>query len=56
MRSAVIFDKEGNQVDKVTLKEEIFSCKPNLSLIHQYVKAYLANQRQGTVKRKTERR
>ena len=53
MLNAEVFDKEGNHVDKSMLKEEIFSCKPNLSLIHQYVKAYLANQRQGTVKRKT---
>jgi large subunit ribosomal protein L4 len=53
MRSAAVFDQEGNQVNQLALKEEIFCQKPNLSLIHQYVKAYLANQRQGTVKRKT---
>jgi len=53
MHSAVVFDKEGNQVNMLALKEEIFCQKPSLSLMHQYVKAYLANQRQGTVKRKT---
>lgn len=52
MLSAEVFDKEGNQADKVTLKEELFCQKPNLSVMHQYVKAYLANQRQGTVRRK----
>ena len=52
MLSAVVFDKEGNQKDTLPLKEELFGQKPNLSVIHQYVKAYLANQRQGTVKKK----
>ena len=52
MLSAVVFDKEGNQKDTLPLKEELFGQKPNLSVIHQYVKAYLANQTQGTVKKK----
>jgi len=53
MHSAAVFDKEGNKVDTLVLKEEIFCQKPNLSAMHQYVKVYLANQRQGTVRRKT---
>ncbi len=53
MHSAAVFDKEGNKVDTLALKEEIFCQKPNLSAMHQYVKVYLANQRQGTVRRKT---
>lgn len=52
MLSAVVFDKEGNQKDTLPLKEELFGQKPNLSVIHQYVKAYSTNQRQGTVKKK----
>lgn len=52
MQSAVVFDKEGNQKDTLPLKEELFGQKPNLSVIHQYVKAYSANQRQGTAKKK----
>lgn len=52
MLSANVFDKEGNQKDTLPLREELFGQKPNLSVIHQYVKAYLANQRQGTVKKK----
>jgi large subunit ribosomal protein L4 len=52
MRSAVIFDKEGNQKDTLALKEELFGQTPHLPSIHQYVKAYQVNQRQGTVKKK----
>ena len=52
MLSAMVFDKEGNQTETLPLKEELFGQKPNRSVIHQYVKAYLANQRQGTVKKK----
>lgn len=52
MLNAVVFDKEGNQKDTLPLKEELFGQKPNLSVIHQYVKAYSANQRQGTAKKK----
>jgi large subunit ribosomal protein L4 len=52
MRSAVIFDQEGNQKDTLALKEELFGQTPHLPSIHQYVKAYQANQRQGTVKKK----
>ena len=53
MHSAGVFDNEGNKIDTVALKEEIFGQKANLAVVHQYVKAYLANQRQGTVRRKT---
>lgn len=53
MHSATVFDKEGNKVDTLTLSDKIFSSGMNLPAIHQYVKIYLANQRQGTVRRKT---
>lgn len=53
MHSAAVFDKEGNKIDTVALKEEIFGQKANSAVVHQYVKVYLANQRQGTVRRKT---
>ncbi len=51
MHSATVFDKEGNKLDTLVLKEEIFCQKPNLSVIHQYVKVYLANQRQDGKKK-----
>jgi len=52
MQSAATYDKEGNQIEAFKLDERLFGQKPNLSVIHQYVKAYLANQTQGTVKKK----
>ena len=53
MLSAAVFDQEGNEKDTLALKEELFGQTPHLPSIHQYVKAYQSNQRQGTVKRKT---
>ncbi len=52
MLSAVTYDKEGNQIESFKLDERLFGQKPNLSVIHQYVRAYCANQIQGTVKKK----
>lgn len=52
MQSAVLYDKEGQQKETLQLDERLFGQKPNVSVMHQYVKAYLANQRQGTVKKK----
>ena len=53
MHSASVFDKKGNKVETLTLSDKIFSSELNLPAMHQYVKIYLANQRQGTVRRKT---
>ncbi len=53
MPSASVYDKEGTKIDTLDLNQKLFGQKSNLSVIHQYVRAYLANQRQGTVKRKS---
>jgi large subunit ribosomal protein L4 len=53
MLSAVVYDKEGNQKETFELDERIFGQQPNLSVIHQYLKAYSANQRQGTAKKRS---
>lgn len=39
---------EGKVVGTRELNEEIFGIEPNEAVVHTYVKAYLANQRQGT--------
>ena len=52
MLEAVVFDKEGKKTGEVKLVEDIFGETPNEKIVHQYVTAYLANQRQGTVARK----
>jgi large subunit ribosomal protein L4 len=52
MLDAVVYDTEGKQKETFQLDGRLFGQKPNQSVIHQYVKAYLTNQRQGTVKKK----
>jgi large subunit ribosomal protein L4 len=53
MPSAFVYDKEGTKIDSLDLNQKLFGQKPDPSVIHQYVRACLANQRQGTVKRKS---
>lgn len=52
MLSAFVYDKEGTQIDQVDLNSKLFGQKPNMDVLHQYVTAFLANQRQGTAKGK----
>jgi len=53
MSKANLYDIEGNQIGELELKSELFGIKPNPEVVHQYVKVYLSNQRQGTAKKKT---
>lgn len=48
MPKAVMFDMAGTKVGEVELSEAIFGIEPNESVLHDSVKNYLANQRQGT--------
>ena len=48
MPNVTVFDVNGNKVSELALNESIFSIEPNVSAMHLMVKAYLANQRQGT--------
>lgn len=50
--NVTVFNQDGKEVGKVTLKPEIFGVEPSQSLVHQYVVNYLARQRQGTAKTK----
>ncbi len=43
---------DGSSAGSMELPEEIFGIEPNVSVMHQAVKMYLANQRQGTSKTK----
>ena len=38
----------GKEVEKIELAEGVFGIEPNVSVMNDMVKAYLANQRQGT--------
>ena len=43
-----MFDMAGTKVGEVELSEAVFGIEPNESVVHDAVKNYLANQRQGT--------
>lgn len=51
--SVKVYDAKGTEKKTVELSKEIFSQKENPSLLAQYVRVYLANQRQGTASAKT---
>ncbi len=42
-----IMNQEGQEVDSVDLKPEVFGIEPNEAAVHQYIVNYLARQRQG---------
>ena len=48
MLNTKIFNMAGQQVGEVELSEAIFGVQPNESVLHETIKNYLANQRQGT--------
>lgn len=50
---ADVLNVKGEVVGSVNLSNDIFEIEPNMPVVHQYVKAYLANQRQGTQSAKT---
>jgi large subunit ribosomal protein L4 len=52
---AAAYTALGTERDRVTLPSEIFDGTVNLPVMHQAVKAFLANQRQGTAATKTRR-
>ena len=43
-----VYNLEGQEVEEITLADEVFGVSYNEALIHQAVVTYLANQRQGT--------
>ncbi|HVP37270.1 MAG TPA: 50S ribosomal protein L4 [Terriglobales bacterium] len=53
MSKVNLYNIQGEQAGELELKSELFGQKPNPKAVHQYVKIYLSNQRQGTVKKKT---
>lgn len=43
-----VYNMQGEVVGEVTLSEDIFGVRPNITAIHAVVKNHLANKRQGT--------
>ncbi len=48
-----VIDNKGNNVEEITLKDEVFKIEPNESVLTQYIRVYTTNQRTGTSKVKT---
>ena len=48
MPNVAIYNISGAKVGEMELSENIFGQELNVPAMHAYVKAYLANQRQGT--------
>ena len=48
-----VLNMSGEQVGTVELNEAVFGVEPNQYVVHEMVKNYLANQRQGTQSAKT---
>ena len=48
MPTISVVDMTGKKVSELTLSDEVFGIKPNKTVMHTAVVAYLANQRQGT--------
>jgi len=53
MANVSVYNIEGNVVDNIELKDEVFGVNVNEHLMHLAVVAQLANKRQGTQKAKT---
>ena len=53
MAKVNVYDMTGKAVSEIELSSSVFEITPNVSVLHTVVKAYLANQRQGTQSAKT---
>lgn len=53
MKTVTVYKLDGSESGTVELPDEIFGIEPSITVIHQVVKAFLANQRQGNASTKT---
>lgn len=53
MAKVKMLSMDGKEAGTIELKDEIFGIEPNENAVHDVVKNYLANQRQGTQSAKT---
>jgi large subunit ribosomal protein L4 len=53
MKTVTVYKQDGSESGTIDLPDEIFGIEPSMTVIHQVVKAYLANQRQGNASTKT---
>lgn len=50
---APLFNSDGEKIGEIELREDVFGYTPNVHLLWEYVRMYLANQRKGTASTKT---
>jgi 50S ribosomal protein L4, bacterial/organelle len=48
MPTIAVLNMQGKEVEKLELSDSVFAVEPNVSVLNDMVKNYLANQRQGT--------
>lgn len=48
MANTKVYDMNGKAVGEIELNDAVFGIEPNTAVVHEVVKNYLANQRQGT--------
>ena len=48
-----VYDIKGKKVSDIELADSVFGIEPNENIVHEVLKNYLANQRQGTQSTKT---
>ena len=53
MATVKVIDMEGKEAGTMELNDELFGIEPNQNAVHEVVKNYLADQRQGTQSAKT---
>lgn len=47
MKTVTVYRRDGSEAGTVNLPEDIFGIEPSMSALHQVIRAYLANKRQG---------
>lgn len=53
MKAVTVYKHDGTEAGTVDLPDDIFGIEPSMPALHLLIKAYLANQRQGTASAKT---
>ena len=53
MPKVAVYNMAGAQVGEMELSDSVFGIEPNEAVVHQVVKAQLANRRVGTASTKT---
>lgn len=48
-----VYNKEGEKIDSLELKDEVFNIEPNMDIMYRYVDMQLTNKRAGTASTKT---